>query len=85
MSIDGASYGQRVKLVRQQQGLGLRELAKRAGTSASSISRWERGEEITLGKALAVMAALGIPLQPEASCPHEYVCRFCGEAKEETT
>lgn len=40
-----SSLGVRLKAARTAKGYGLREVAKRSGVSASSISRAERGHE----------------------------------------
>lgn len=72
-------YARRVRVERARQGVGQRELAKKAGTTASTVSRFENGKETTFGVVLALMEALGLPVFDATACDHEYVCRFCGD------
>ena len=61
---DGAMLGARVRVLREERGLSLRELARRAEVQVSDISRLERGltgqPRLSLGMALA--RALGLTL-----------------------
>jgi HTH-type transcriptional regulator, competence development regulator len=43
----GERFGQRIRRLRQERGLGLRHTAARAGMSATFLSRIENGEERT--------------------------------------
>jgi len=61
---DGAVLGARVRMAREERGLSLRELARRAEVQVSDISRLERGltgqPRLSLGMALA--RAMGLTL-----------------------
>lgn len=61
---DGAVLGARVRILREERGLSLRELARRAEVQVSDISRLERGltgqPRLSLGLALA--RAMGVTL-----------------------
>lgn len=74
-----AEYARRVRMERTRRGIGMRDLAKKAGTTASTISRFENGKETTFGVVLALMEALELPVFDAQRCEHEYVCRFCGQ------
>lgn len=75
--------GRRVHFLRERQGMGLRELAQRAGVSSSMISRFERAEgDSTLTVVDKLRIALGLTWDQlmSAECVHEYACKFCGES-----
>ena len=61
---DGAVLGARVRVLREERGLSLRELARRAEVQVSDISRLERGltgqPRLSLGMSLA--RAMGVTL-----------------------
>ena len=50
-----------VKEARRRDGLTLRDLAERSGVSFNSISRFERGRDIYLSHAVALMEWLARP------------------------
>lgn len=52
---------------RNEAGLTIKELARRAGKSRAVIYRLERGEESSLTSLLAVTAALGLSLRLDAA------------------
>jgi len=55
--------GQRIRLLRDAQGLSLRALAERCGLSANAISRIERGENSpTVASLQLLAAALNVPI-----------------------
>lgn len=57
-------FGQRVKKVRQQRGLGLRQLSELSGVERGLISRVERGQRphVSLPVAMRLARALGVTL-----------------------
>ncbi len=82
-------FGRRVLRERTARGWSVRELAARtSGLSPSTITRAENGHEIWLTGALAITAALGMPLAemftpPECGrCdghpPAGFACPDCG-------
>jgi transcriptional regulator with XRE-family HTH domain len=55
--------GQRIRLLREMQGLSLRALAERCGLSTNAISRIERGENSPTVASLHLLAtALNVPI-----------------------
>lgn len=62
-SMDEAVLGQRIRQLREHQGLSSRALARAAGLSETYVSQIERGRETPSLKTLAKIArALGVPL-----------------------
>lgn len=49
-------FKERLKELREDCGLSMRELANKIGVSTNTISRWERGERIPNLDALVVLA-----------------------------
>lgn len=57
------AVGQRIRLLRETQGLSLRALAERCGLSTNAISRIERGENSPTVASLHLLAmALNVPI-----------------------
>ena len=57
------AVGQRIRLLREQQGFSLRALAERCGLSVNAISKIERGENSPTVASLHLLAsALGVPI-----------------------
>ena len=55
--------GGRLRALRLERGLGLRELADRLGISVSAVSQIERGTlQPSVHRLLAIVSALGVPL-----------------------
>jgi transcriptional regulator with XRE-family HTH domain len=56
------TLGQRMKALREKRGLGLRELARRAGVHHPTLSQLEHGviEDVTTGTAKKIARALGV-------------------------
>lgn len=53
--------GQKIRAARKERGLSLRELARRVGVSASSISQIETGKsQPSVSRLYAIVAALGV-------------------------
>ncbi len=53
-----------IREARSRAGLGLRELARRAGTSHATLARYERGEvDPTMGTLERIVAACGFELR----------------------
>ena len=84
-----AIFGQRIKHERQRRGWNMRTLgAKTGGVSINTISRAERGSDLTLSNAIAIAAALGLSLDAplaEPACaqcddrpPEGFTCTACG-------
>jgi transcriptional regulator with XRE-family HTH domain len=80
MSITTGELAFLARRERARLGLSVRELADQAGTSASTVSRFERGHETQLSAALSILKALDLSLLEPSNCKHEYACRLCGEA-----
>jgi transcriptional regulator with XRE-family HTH domain len=58
-----ASFGTRVKQLREAQGISIRHLAKRAGVSKSSLSKIEAGDQVAgLEASERIAAGLGLTL-----------------------
>ncbi len=57
-----AIFGQRIRHERQRRGWNMRKLEARSGVSINTISRAERGGDLTLSNAIAMAAALGASL-----------------------
>lgn len=69
------NVGQRIRLLREQQGLSLRALAEQCGLSINAISKIERGENSPTVASLHLLAsALSVP-----------ITEFFREAAEQTT
>lgn len=65
--------GQQAKLLRTKKGLTLRDLARLTGVSASTLSRFERGNlDITYSTVLAVFEVLQAPVRTESGGPVAY-------------
>ena len=84
-----AIFGQRIRHERQRRGWNMRTLsAKTGGVSINTISRAERGSDLTLSNAIAIAAALGLSLDSllaEPVCaqcddrpPEGFTCTACG-------
>ena len=84
-----AIFGQRIRHERQRRGWNMRTLsAKTGGVSINTISRAERGADVTLSNAIAMAAALGLELDnllTEPACtqcddrpPEGFTCTACG-------
>ena len=84
-----AIFGQRIRHERQRHGWNMRTLsAKTGGVSINTISRAERGSDLTLSNAIAIAAALGLSLDSllaEPVCaqcddrpPEGFTCTACG-------
>jgi transcriptional regulator with XRE-family HTH domain len=57
------SFGGRVKQLREEQGISIRRLAKRAGISKSSLSKIEAGDQVAgLESSERIAAGLGLTL-----------------------
>lgn len=63
--MSAADLGQWVRLLRNRQGMSLRELADMAGISAAYLSQLESGERDnpSFDVALSLAAALGVSVQ----------------------
>ena len=67
---NASDFGRAVRVARKEAGLSQRALAGRCGCSQRFISELERGKQTAeLGKALAVMSALGLALGFERADP----------------
>ena len=67
---NASDFGRAVRVARKEAGLSQRALAGRCGCSQRFISELERGKQTAeLGKALAVMSALGLALGVERADP----------------
>lgn len=65
---DSADLGRTVRLSRKARGLSQRALAEQCGCSQRFISELERGKQTAeVGKAIHVLAVLGITLYAETS------------------
>lgn len=54
------SFGQSLRTARKSRGVGIEELAARAGVHRTTLSRWERGKSLPFAHELTrVLAALG--------------------------
>ena len=83
-----AVFARRVVREKTARGLNTRELAAKSGLSLSTVWRAENGREVWLSSALAITAALGMPLAemftpPECGrCdgrpPAGFACPDCG-------
>jgi transcriptional regulator with XRE-family HTH domain len=68
------NVGQRIRSIREQQGLSLRALAERAGLSINAISLIERGENSPTVSSLHLLAtALGVSVSTFFEDQHEQV------------
>lgn len=59
--MDKASIGQKIRAARQQMGLSQAEFAQRIGTSAKTLSSWERGAylvDVIMLNTIATVAGL---------------------------
>ena len=57
------NLGQRIRSIRQRNGLSLREVAVRAGCSAARLSEIENGYHVLdLRQAVEIARVLGVPL-----------------------
>ena len=84
-----AIFGQRLKRERERRGWNMRDLHVKSGASINSISRAERGHELTLSTAIAIAEALGLSLgvlldeKECARCDGEpsagFICMACGQ------
>lgn len=74
-ALDALQLGERLRAVREQAGIGVRELSRRVGMSASMISQLERGLTMPSVTTLyAITTALDVSLDAVmASAPHEPV------------
>ena len=62
-TLEYSSFGNRVKQLREEQGISIRRLAKRAGISKSSLSKIEQGDQIAgLEASERIAAGLGLTL-----------------------
>lgn len=69
--------GQRIRALREQQGLSLRALAERCGLSANAISLIERGENSPTVSSLHLLAqALNVSITNFFETPHEEAVVF---------
>lgn len=83
-------FARRLRAERESQGLSLRQLGGRAGVNATTVLRAEHCSDPSLGIAVALAGALGLPLaallaEPEcARCggtpPAGFICGSCGRA-----
>ena len=84
-----AIFGQRIRHERQRRGWNMRTLSAKTGcVSINTISRAERGSDLTLSNAIAIAAAFGLPLDTllaEPACaqcddrpPEGFTCTACG-------
>lgn len=65
---DARDFGRAVRVARQEAGLSQMQLAEKCGCSQRLVSEIERGKETAeLGKALKLLAGLGVPLIAGAS------------------
>ena len=81
-------FGGRLRAERERRGWSMRDLSGRCGVNASTILRAEHGGDISLALALAMAAALGVPLGrlvAETPCPvcdgmppAGFICGECG-------
>ena len=71
------AVGQRIRALRDQQGLSLRALAERGGLSANAISLIERGENSPTVSSLHLLAqALNVSITDFFETPHEEAVVF---------
>ena len=85
-----ATFGRRLRSERESRGLTLRQLAADARVNATTVLRAEQGRDVALSIAVALAAALGLPLAAllaELECarcggvpPSGFVCLACGRA-----
>ncbi len=76
-ALDALQLGERLRAVREQAGIGVRELSRRVGLSASMVSQLERGLTMPSVTTLyAITSALGVsldavmaPVAPAAAAP----------------
>lgn len=62
-SLDRESLGARLRELRLESGMSLRALARELGISPSAVSQIERGgRQPSVGRLIAIVAALGVPL-----------------------
>jgi transcriptional regulator with XRE-family HTH domain len=62
-TLEYSSFGGRVKQLREEQGISIRRLAKRAGISKSSLSKIEAGDQVAgLEASERIAAGLGLTL-----------------------
>lgn len=56
------SFGERIRVAREKQGMESTALAAALGVNKSTISRWESGEikDISISRAKAIAAALAV-------------------------
>lgn len=83
-----AVFGQQLKRARERRGWSIRDLCDKSGVSINTISRSERGYDVMLSNAVAMAAALGMPLSvllDESACPGcngtppgGFICSACG-------
>jgi transcriptional regulator with XRE-family HTH domain len=83
-------FAARILRERQARGWSLRDFAAKAGISASTINRAERGTGVWMSCAASIADALGIPLAllvTESPCPvcdgtppAGFTCNACGRA-----
>jgi ribosome-binding protein aMBF1 (putative translation factor) len=83
-------FGRRVTRERDHRGWSMRELARKADVSVSTVQRAERATgDLYLSLAACICAALGVPLSQmvaDAECdtcdgmpPAGFICEACGQ------
>lgn len=78
------SFGKKLKALRESKGLGVNQLALKAGVNASSISRLEKGErkDPTLETVKKLSKALGVSIsyfEDEANHPADMIAAHIDE------
>lgn len=68
-------FARRLRSERESQALSLRQLGTRSGVNATTVLRAEQGHDVSLGVAVALAAALSLPL---AALLTELECSRCG-------
>lgn len=68
-------FGRRLRGERESQSFSLRQLGARSGVNATTVLRAEQGHDVSLGVAVALATALGLPL---AALLTELECGRCG-------
>ena len=62
-TVQSAAVGSRLRELRENSGMSLRELARQLGITPSAVSQIERGaKQPSVNRLLAIVTALGVPL-----------------------
>lgn len=69
--IDWRSFGERVKVIREDNGLTLRKFAELTGVSPATLCRCERGAPLEADHFFTLLQVLGLPFEiPEEVIKH---------------